>query len=83
MEAIYPERMGGRVTVQFRDGSHQSRCVEIPRGEPENFPEDAVHRAKFLSLAEPVIGDAASELHQQLMSLDQQESVDALFAAAA
>ena len=75
--------MGGRVTVQFCDGSSQSRCVEIPRGEPENFPEDVMHRAKFLSLAEPIIGDAASELHRQLMSLDQQESVDALFAAAA
>ena len=79
MDAIYPERMGGTVTVKFRDGSCQTRCVEIPRGEPENFPEIAQHQAKFLSLTEPVIGDAGGQLHQRLMSLDKLASLDSLF----
>ena len=50
MDAIYPERRGGKVTIQFRDGTSQNRCVEIPRGEPENFPAPDLHQSKFLSL---------------------------------
>ena len=79
MDAIYPERMGGKVTIQFRDGTSQNRCVEIPRGEPENFPTPDLHQSKFLSLAEPVLGDAALGLHEQLISFAQADTVDTLF----
>ncbi|HCK77051.1 MAG TPA: MmgE/PrpD family protein, partial [Gammaproteobacteria bacterium] len=79
MDAIYPERMGGKVTIQFRDGTSQNRCVEIPRGEPENFPAAGLHQSKFLSLAEPVLGDAAVGLHERLISFAQAETVNTLF----
>jgi len=79
MDAIYPERMGGKVTIRFRDGTSQSRCVEIPRGEPENFPGADLHQSKFLSLAEPVLGDAALGLHERLTAFAEADSVDTLF----
>ncbi len=79
MDAIYPERMGGKVTLRFADGVTKSRCVEIPRGEPENFPEADMHRAKFLSLARPVLGDDAEALQQKLICLDQLEDLSELF----
>jgi len=79
MDAIYPERMGGKVTIQFRDGTSQNRCVEIPRGEPENFPAPDLHQSKFLSLVEPVLGDATVGLHERLISFAQAETVDTLF----
>jgi len=79
MNAIYPERMGGKVIIQFRDGTSQSRCVEIPRGEPANFPAADLHQSKFLSLAEPVLGDGALKLHERLIALAHVESIDTLF----
>ncbi len=79
MDAIYPERMGGKVTLCFVDGVTKSRCVEIPKGEPENFPEADMHRAKFLSLARPVLGDDAEALQQKLICLDQLEDLSELF----
>ncbi|MGE4659813.1 MAG: hypothetical protein AAEJ16_03390, partial [Arenicellales bacterium] len=63
----------------FRDGTSQSRCVEIPRGEPENFPTADLHQSKFLSLAEPVLGDGALGLHERLIALAHAESIETLF----
>ncbi|MGB1682585.1 MAG: MmgE/PrpD family protein [Arenicellales bacterium] len=82
MDAIYPERMGGKVTVRFIHGASESRCVKIPKGEPENFPEADLHRAKFLSLAQPVLGDHAADLHQKLIRLNEVQNLIDLFPAA-
>ena len=79
MDAIYPERMGGKVSIRLTDGSLQSRCIEIPKGEPENFPDAKAHRSKFISLAQPVIGEQASDLQQKLMAFTALESLNELF----
>ena len=79
MDAIYPERMGGKVSIRLTDGSLQSRCIEIPKGEPENFPDAEAHRSKFISLTQPVLGEQAVHLHQRLMVFSALESVNELF----
>ena len=79
MDAIYPERMGGKVTIQFRDGTSQNRCVEIPRGGPENFPAPDLHQSKVRSLVEPEQGGATVGLHARLISFAHADTVDTLF----
>ena len=79
MDAIYPERMGGKVSIRLTDGSLETRCVEIPKGEPENFPDAKAHRSKFISLTQPVLGEQAANLHQRLMTFSALESVNELF----
>ena len=59
IEAEFPANMSGRLRVWAR-GQVFDRTVVVPRGEPSNFPDEAELRAKFMGLADPVLGVAAS-----------------------
>lgn len=49
-----------------------TRHLPDPAGEPETFPDDAAVRAKFLDLAEPVLGARAAALADLILTLDHQ-----------
>ena len=57
VQAEFPNHMSGRLRVWAR-GRVFEKTVVVPRGEPSNFPDGAALRAKFASLAEPVLGPA-------------------------
>jgi 2-methylcitrate dehydratase PrpD len=62
MDAIYPGRYAGIVTVVLADGRQFKRRVDDPKGMPENRMTVDHLNAKFLSLAEFAVGkDAAAK----------------------
>jgi 2-methylcitrate dehydratase PrpD len=63
MDAIYPGRYAGIVTIVLDDGRQFRRRVDDPKGMPENRMTAGDLDAKFLSLAGPAVGkDAAAEI---------------------
>jgi len=61
VDAIYPGRYAGIVTVVLNDGRRFRRRVDDPKGMPENPMAPADFTAKFMSLAGPVVGEADAE----------------------
>ncbi len=62
MDAIYPARYAGIVTIQLRDGRRVRQRVDCSTGMPENpMTEDAV-RAKFRALASAAVGEVDAEV---------------------
>lgn len=59
VEALYPLRMAGSVRIETASGMVLEKLVEIPRGEPENFPDLSQQKAKFAGLVGPTISEAA------------------------
>jgi 2-methylcitrate dehydratase PrpD len=75
IEAEFPANMSGRITIQARGGRFERKVV-VPRGEPGNFPTAEELRAKFSTLADPVIGPARSErLAAAILRLDRLPNV--------
>jgi 2-methylcitrate dehydratase PrpD len=66
--------MPGRVTVRTRDGRELTSEVLYPRGNPANPLTEAEFEAKFMDMAERVLGhDQAAELYRRardLLSVD-------------
>lgn len=60
---------GAWLTVRTRDGIIE-RHVPDPSGEPESFPDDDAVEAKFMTLARPVLGNAASPLYAGLAGIE-------------
>jgi 2-methylcitrate dehydratase PrpD len=85
VEAIYPAKLGGRVTLKTRLGEI-SELVEVPKGEPENFLSEAEMRAKFLGLVAPYFAaDAGAALADRLLGVERERDIGGLlrrFAAA-
>jgi 2-methylcitrate dehydratase PrpD len=82
IEALFPAHMAGKLTV--RAGETFTETVVVPKGEPENFLTEDELRAKFYSLATPVLGkDRAATLADAVMGLDAAPSVNALMRAGA
>ena len=71
---------GGTLRVETTDGRVIERRIPDPSGEPASFPESAAVRAKFMALAEPVLGARAADLCEALETLDALPSLAALFA---
>lgn len=63
---------GANITVSTAAGTIE-RNIPDPSGEPETFPDRAAVEAKFMTLATPVLGNAASSLFSRL---EQLESID-------
>jgi 2-methylcitrate dehydratase PrpD len=55
-EAVYPRRMAATVAIETVAGARFETFVEIPSGEPDNFPDLAAHLAKFRALVVPMLG---------------------------
>ena len=63
MDAVYPEKYAGIVTIELRDGRRVRKRVDYSKGMPENRMSPAELNAKFGSLAAASVGaDAAAEL---------------------
>lgn len=77
-EAAFPANLSGVATVQTTRGTFES-FVEIPKGEPDNWPTDAEHRAKFEALAAPCLPpEQVDELADALLLLDKRPSTVAV-----
>lgn len=68
---------GAWLSVRTREGVVE-RHVPDPSGEPETFPDGAAVEAKFMTLARPVLGNAASSLYAGLARLETVTDVRAL-----
>ncbi|HEY0293753.1 MAG TPA: MmgE/PrpD family protein [Bordetella sp.] len=55
-ERLWPKRYPCQVTIRLTDGRSVSSRVEWPKGDPENPVTEPELRAKFLTLATPVLG---------------------------
>jgi 2-methylcitrate dehydratase PrpD len=62
---------GANIAVTTAAGTIE-RNIPDPSGEPETFPDRAAVEAKFMTLATPVLGNAASSLFSRL---EQMESI--------
>jgi len=60
MDAIYPGRYAGIVTIVLNDGRQFRKRVDDPKGMPENRMTAGHLGAKFLSLAEFAVGKSAA-----------------------
>lgn len=69
-----------RVEITTSTGETFTETSRMPSGSPSKFPSDAAVRAKFLSLAEPVLGGAAERLLGILGDLDSVEDMTAVTA---
>lgn len=61
MDAVYPERYAGIVTIDLLDGRRLRKRVDYSKGMPENRMSPAELNAKFRSLAAASVGDEAAE----------------------
>lgn len=56
MDAIYPARYAGIVTIHLKDGKEYYKRVDFSKGMPENKMSSQEMRSKFLSLAGKAVG---------------------------
>ena len=76
MDAIYPGRYAGIVTIVLDDGREFRRRVDDPKGMPENRMTADDLDAKFLSLAGRAVGhDAAAHVLQAATALFETSNV--------
>ena len=76
MDAIYPGRYAGIVTIVLDDGRRFRRRVDDPKGMPENRMTADDLDAKFLSLVEPAVGkDAAAEVLDAATALFESSNI--------
>ena len=61
MDAVYPEKYAGIVTIELRDGRRLRKRVDYSKGMPENRMSPAELNAKFRSLTAASVGDEAAE----------------------
>jgi 2-methylcitrate dehydratase PrpD len=62
MDAVYPEKYAGIVTIDLRDGRRVRKRVDYSKGTPENRMTTAELNAKFRSLAAAAVGSDVAEL---------------------
>ncbi|MCR0985563.1 MmgE/PrpD family protein [Roseomonas populi] len=78
-ERLFPDGRPGAVEVVLRSGERLQAVEEVPLGDRRRPMDDAAIQAKFLSLAEPVIGSAqAGQVMELVASLEDQPGIDAL-----
>lgn len=76
-ERCWPANMSGKARLQTARGVFV-KFVEIPRGEPDNFPNFEDFRAKFYSLAGPYLRERALRVADLVLSLATASDVRAL-----
>jgi 2-methylcitrate dehydratase len=75
----FPNGRPGAVEVVLRNGERLEAVEEVPLGDRSRPMDDAALRAKFLSLAEPVIGvERAAQVVAFVEELDTQPRLDPL-----
>ncbi len=76
VEAAAPHPFGARVRLKIRKGDFEL-MVRDPSGEPESFPDRQALEAKFLALAEPVLGERARAVAEAILSLETAGKISA------
>ncbi len=76
--AAFPEQMAAVARVTTSRGRFE-RFVEVPKGEPENFPTGDEQRAKFEGLAGPYLSpERLTAAYAALMSLNDADCIRAV-----
>ena len=79
LTARWPDAAGGEVEVELVDGRVLRRRYDAPPGHPTNMPDRAQAAAKFVSLADPVIGNRrAAQAVEAVWSLERLGSLKEL-----
>jgi len=77
-EAAFPEYMSGTATIETARGRFET-FVKSAKGEPDNWPTDAEHRAKFDALVSPYLpAGRVDDLASALLNLHEQGSIAAV-----
>ena len=78
-EKCCPEYMSAKVKVVVK-GEKYEKFVKIPKGEPENFMEDAEFISKFKGLTEPYLSkQRVDQLTDLMLKIDQANNVNSIF----
>ena len=78
-DASLPRGVSCRMTATLRDGRKLVSQIDYPKGSIQNPMSESEMRAKFDSLAEPVVGARrAALLAEQVMSLEKAPDVSAI-----
>ena len=70
---------GASIAVETAEGTF-SRTIDDPSGEPETFPDSSQIEAKFMTLATPVLKNAASDLFMRLKQIEALQDVRSMSA---
>ena len=82
-EAAAPAQMAGRLTIDL-PSRRLERFVAIPKGEPANFLTEPELRAKFTSLAAPILGEVRTlALAARILAFDELAKMGSLMRLAA
>lgn len=74
-DAAFPANMAGTASIETTRGTFEA-FVEVPKGEPDNWPSDAEHRAKFDALVGPYLApERATALAEAILTLDRQTAI--------
>ena len=69
VEAASPHPFGASVRLETSKGVFE-RAARDPSGEPSSFPSEAALRAKFETLARPVLGDQTARLAESILAME-------------
>ena len=61
LDRQYPGKFVTQATIEFTDGTQETRFVENSLGTPDNPMDEAAHDAKFMELTTSVIGQQAAK----------------------
>ena len=81
LDKLYPGKgIPNRITIKMKDGKSFEKRVDAPKGHALNPMTDEEVEAKFLSMAQPMLGErAAREAMEPMWNLDQQEDLSDVF----
>ena len=78
-EECCPEYMSAKVKVVVK-GKKYEKFVKIPKGEPENFMDDAEFISKFQGLTEPYLSkQRVDQLTDIMLKMDKANNVNSIF----
>ena len=78
-EECSPEYMSAKVKVVVKGKKHE-KFVKIPKGEPENFMDDAEFISKFQGLTEPYLSkQRVDQLTDLMLKMDKANNVNSIF----
>ncbi|MDC0227101.1 MmgE/PrpD family protein [Alphaproteobacteria bacterium] len=78
-EECCPEYMSAKVKVVVK-GKKYEKFIKIPKGEPENFMDDAEFISKFQGLTEPYLSkQRVDQLTDLMLKMDKANNVNSIF----
>lgn len=80
LDADYPDKRGAIAEIELNDGRRFNGAIDNARGEPESALGRSDIEAKFLAIAEPVLGPLAAEVRNVVLNLETVAYVGSLTA---